>query len=91
MLRWRLGSAKFKSSSEDHACGQCLFAIHYSPTSDRCRSSHPIPSVVGEKEAANKSVNVRSRENQQLGEFSLADLTAKLANLKNTYSPVNEL
>lgn len=47
--------------------------------------------VVGEKEMANKSVNVRSRENQQLGEVSVADLVTKFQKVRDTYSPVNEL
>lgn len=47
--------------------------------------------MVGEKEQENKSVNVRSRENQQLGELSLADLVAKFGELKASFKPANEL
>lgn len=47
--------------------------------------------MVGEKEQESKSVNVRSRENQQQGELSLVDLVAKFAELKSSYKTTNEL
>jgi threonyl-tRNA synthetase len=47
--------------------------------------------VVGEKEKENQTVNVRSRDNLQLGEFAVTDLIAKFRTLKAEFTPTNEL
>lgn len=46
--------------------------------------SHPSHAVVGEKEQANKTVNVRTRDNQVHGEHPVEDLVLTLHRLNKS-------
>ncbi|KAB1260560.1 Threonine--tRNA ligase; mitochondrial [Camelus dromedarius] len=53
----------------------------------RDSQTSPLPAVVGQKEQTKRTVNIRTRDNRQLGEWDLAEAAQRLLELQNSRAP----
>lgn len=47
----------------------------------------PLPAVVGQREQSKRTVNIRTRDNQRLGERGLTESVQRLLELQNARVP----